>query len=360
MSAATAVSSVSASSVPAAASTAWREVVPEGEDARFLRHAEKLREIQQASSRKAGAGRALHRKGTLGAQASFEILPDLPAELRVGLFAAPATYAAYVRFSNGSPVHQADRKPDVRGLAVKLVGVPGKKLIPGLEDASTQDFLAIQTPMTPFSHADDFVAAVWAARQPLLALPRFIGAFGLGRALVLGKKFAASIGGPIATLAQKRFFSALPIRYGSYAAKYAFLPTPTDGAAATAALGNDRDCFGKDLGARLARGPLTYDFAVQLFRDERRTPIEDGSVEWLESDAPFVRVGRLVIPQQDVTTGRGQQVTALVEKLSFDPWHALEAHRPLGNMMRARSHAYRLSTQDRKAAPEPDGSERFA
>jgi hypothetical protein len=46
-------------------------------------------------------------------------------------------------------------------------------------------------------------------------------------------------------------------------------------------------------------------------------------------------------------------VAALVESLSFDPWHALECFRPLGHMMRARNHAYRVSTQARNAAPEP-------
>jgi hypothetical protein len=53
-------------------------------------------------------------------------------------------------------------------------------------------------------------------------------------------------------------------------------------------------------------------------------------------------------------------VSEYVAALSFDPWHALEEHRPLGNVMRARNHAYRLSTQERSAAPEPDGSETFA
>jgi hypothetical protein len=48
-----------------------------------------------------------------------------------------------------------------------------------------------------------------------------------------------------------------------------------------------------------------------------------------------------------------------VETLSFDPWHALVEHRPLGDIMRARNVAYRVSTQARKADAEPDGSERF-
>ena len=53
----------------------------------------------------------------------------------------------------------------------------------------------------------------------------------------------------------------------------------------------------------------------------------------------------------------GRRVAELCEGFSFDPWHATADFRPLGNMMRARSHAYRLSTQERRASPEPDGTE---
>jgi hypothetical protein len=66
-----------------------------------------------------------------------------------------------------------------------------------------------------------------------------------------------------------------------------------------------------------------------------------------------------VIERQDVASERGRSIASFVEKLSFDPWHALVEHRPLGAMMRARNHAYRLSTAERGAAPEPDGSETF-
>ena len=70
-------------------------------------------------------------------------------------------------------------------------------------------------------------------------------------------------------------------------------------------------------------------------------------------------MAKLTLPKQDVASPRGKKVAELIEKLSFDPWHALEDHRPLGNMMRARNHAYRESTQERGAAPEPDGTETF-
>src|SRR5262245_14388837 len=114
--------------------------------------------------------------------------------------------------------------------------------------------------------------------------------------------------------------------------------------------------FASDLADRLARGPLAYDFGVQLFRDEASTPIEDASVEWSEAVASFVTVGRLTIPRQEVRSPRGQQVNECVETLSFAPGHALVEHRPLDDMMPARNVAYRVSTQARKAAAEPNGS----
>src|SRR5207247_10918141 len=106
--------------------TDWKEIVPEDEAARFERYAEEIRELQRARAREGKASRALHAKGQAGVLADFTVLPDLPEHARVGLFAAPASYRAYVRFSNGAGFRQSDAKPDVRGVAIKVVGVPGK------------------------------------------------------------------------------------------------------------------------------------------------------------------------------------------------------------------------------------------
>jgi len=35
------------------------------------------------------------------------------------------------------------------------------------------------------------------------------------------------------------------------------------------------------------------------------------------------------------------------DRISFDPWHALEAHRPLGGIQRARRIAYRTLAKER-------------
>jgi len=340
--------------------TDWKEIVLPDEDARLLRHAEALRDIQRRSAARTGkVQRALHAKANAGLLAELTVLPNLAEYARVGLFAAPATYRAYVRFSNGSGQVQHDEKPDVRGVAVKVLGVPGKKIIPGLEDATTQDFLLIKSAATPFRNADEFVALVCATERPALAIPRLIAALGVRRAFSLVKKLAGGLGGKVASLATLPYYSALPIKYGPYACHYALAPQDRAGpsGAPYATSPASRQHLGEELAERLRRGPVTYDFRVQFYVDDRRTPIEDASVEWLETDAPFLTVARLTLLQQDTSSSRGRRVADLCEGLSFDPWHTTADFRPLGNMMRARSHAYRLSTQERGALPEPDGTE---
>jgi hypothetical protein len=319
-------------------STTWKESPGADEDARFERYAQRFVALQQRNRAEGRAGRALHHKGHGIYEAKLEIFGDLPEHARHGLFARPATYEALVRYSNGSGKIQVDKVADVRGIAVKVLGVAGDKV---LGDAPTQDLLAILSSSTPFRTADEFVAVVWATRSPPLALFRLVGSLGL-RAFPLVRKLVAGLKQPPASLATKRFFSAVPIQCGPYAVRFAFTPVATDG--------DLSGSYAEDLAARLARGPVAYELALQFFVDEAHTPIEDASVDW---DSPYVPVGKLVISQQDAASERGKKLAERGEALAFDPWHALVAHRPLGGMMRARKHAYFASTQGRGATPEP-------
>jgi catalase len=108
-------------------STTWKEDIAPGEDARLERLAEILRDIQRARAERRGkpAERALHAKGNAGLEAELRIADQVPAEMRVGIFAGAGTYRAYVRYSNGAGGRQPDAKGDVRGIAVKILGVPG-------------------------------------------------------------------------------------------------------------------------------------------------------------------------------------------------------------------------------------------
>ncbi|HEY0132487.1 MAG TPA: catalase family protein [Nannocystis sp.] len=336
--------------------TDWAETIPPGEDAALLRLAEILAALQARRARKGRLGRALHFKGHGGVRAEVRTRDGLPAPYAVGIFAGAATYPAYVRFSNATGKPQPDRLGDVRGFALKIVGVPGKKLIPGMEDATTQDFLLIRTPVTPFRSAEEFVRMIQVVDNPLMLFAA-MARLGVGRVLTIARQAAASMKSPTTTLATPRFYSALPIRWGEHAGRVSLTPVPplderTHG-------DGGPDALRGDLAARLKAGPIAFTLAVQLYVDPQRTPIEDGSVDWSEDDSPYVPVADVVLPQQDLTDDRGRELDAYVEQLSFDPWHAPVEFRPLGNLMRARNHAYRLSTTARKAGPEPDGSETF-
>lgn len=337
------------------ASTRWRETKSDDEDARFERHAALLVGIGRDAAGSGAQARALHAKVHVGARATLIVPDDVPERARHGLFARPGRYPAWVRWSNGAPRRQSDKAPDARGIAVKVGGVPGRKIIPGLEDATTQDFLAIRTPVTPFRTADEFVAFMAAARTPALLPIRLVFALGPVRAFTVLRALLASVKQPITSMATIPFFSAAAIQCGPHAVRYAFVPT--GGTPAPAEPPGERDHFATDLRNRLREGGLEYDLRLQFFVDEATTPIEDHSRGWAEPDAPPVTVARLSIPQQDPQDEDGKRLAERIEAFSFDPWHALVEHRPIGNFMRARNFAYRASTQARGAAPEPDDAE---
>jgi hypothetical protein len=333
-------------------STDWKEQIAPNEDARLERLAEELREVQRKNAQNGKTARGLHAKANLGVEATFEVKSGLPAHAAQGLFATPKKYGALVRFSNGSGRSQSDRTGDVRGIAIKVIGVDGKKIIPGLEDKKTQDFLLIHFPSQPFRDAGEFVSLVVAASgNQLLLLPRLAGRIGFGRAFGLVRTMLGALGKPFPTFAGRRMYSVLPVKMGDYAARLTLVPVG-EPAAMPAPQGNDS--LGDDLKRRLAAGALEWDLCAQFFVDEKSTPIEDATVEWSEAAAPLVPLARLTIAKHDPASDRAKKIQETIETLSFDPWHALVEHRPLGHLMRARNHAYRLSTIERKAAPEPD------
>lgn len=325
----------------------WQEKIAPGEEELFERLARTLVEGRT------GEGRTLHRYAQVGLEGRFIVSASVPATHAQGLFAKPATYECYVRFSSGAGRAQPDRVPDVRGIAVKVVGVPGDKVIAPLAAAQTQDFLAILTNTFAIPDAETFVGIVGAARKgPLSVLGYLIGRVGFFRALRLAGALGKAQDKGRVSLAERTFFVPLPIRWGDSAAKVRFRPAVVASTPATIPSGEHG--LTEALRARVRSAPLTFVVEAQLFVDEVRTPIEDGSVEWLESVSPFVEVARIELPAQDTESARGKKLAETCEAMSFDPWHALVEHRPLGSIMRARNAAYRVSTTARNAMSELD------
>jgi hypothetical protein len=74
------------------------------------------------------------------AHGTFVVRPDLPDDLRVGVFAQRPEYPAWVRFSGDIQPGRPDLK-GTAGVGIKLFGVAGAKLLEPDQDATTHDFL---------------------------------------------------------------------------------------------------------------------------------------------------------------------------------------------------------------------------
>ena len=76
-------------------------------------------------------------------------------------------------------------------------------------------------------------------------------------------------------------------------------------------------------------------------------PVEDAGVQWDEAVAPQRAISTLTILPQDARSPKRRVYGDDV--LSFSPWNGVEAHRPLGSIMRVRKPAYERSTAFRHA-----------
>ncbi len=134
------------------------------EDAEFAAIGKLVNRFQDHSKKESGAKkleRAFHAKSHACVLGSLAIDPaEMPAAARVGLFAEAATYSTWARFSNGVGERQSDRKLDLRGFALKIMGVKGPRIVttPGDEAATTQDFLMGNHDVAPASDARHMMA----------------------------------------------------------------------------------------------------------------------------------------------------------------------------------------------------------
>jgi hypothetical protein len=266
----------------------------------------------------------------------FTVEADLPRELRVGLFKTPASHDCWVRFSNSSGTPQSDAKPDARGVAIKLMAPGGKGT--ATDKSLGQDFILLSAPTMPLGTVALFRDAVHYAIEssPLLLAGKLLLTGHPG--VVLG--LAALRIKPTSPL-DIRYWSTTPYRFGKdQAVKYSLVPTSAHRTRRQAKPGEHY--LSEAMQAHLSRYVATFDFCVQLHRDDM--PIEDAAVRWDERRSPFVKVATLEIPRQKFRTPARQ---ALAEILSFSPGHAKAAHAPLGGLNRARVKIYKALSQFR-------------
>ncbi|ATL26549.1 peroxidase family protein [Streptomyces formicae] len=318
---------------------------PEAERLLFERLAQELMKVQEKNRRGAGAatpGRAFHEKAALGVEnARLRFHDELPDALRQGFAQPGAEYAATVRLSNASGIRQADGAPDLRGAAVRVT----------VSARESHDLLATNHPVSHARDAREFVAFAKAMAGATTPLRKAVGllvklplAVGLSTAARMRRNVRAAARHTVESLAGETYWSRGAILWGE-AGPVRYLLRPT-GSATTAKAGSGRrdpQYLRRELETRLARQDVAFELCVQRYADAVRTPVEDGSVEWLESVAPALPVATLTVPSQDLDTAEARAAGGRVEVIGFNPWYTTDDFRPLGNLNRARKAAYEAS-----------------
>jgi hypothetical protein len=287
-----------------------------------------LHMIEAQVRAQAQGGRALrdaHPKMHGCAQARFEVLDGLPADLRKGLFATPHSYAAWVRFSNGSGTPQADAAGDGRGMAIKLMGVADSR-------SGTQDVVMINAPAFFVRNALDYVDFQAAGPNPLRF---FFPGWNPFRFRLHELSMARAIlGRVVSNPLDLQYWTMTPLLFGDIPCKISARPVA---APATFSNRTGPDFLRLNLAKTLAQGERVFEICVQRQIDPKAMPVEDPTIVWPEDRAPFVPVARLTLSRQDLDT---PERNAFGEALSFTPWHGLDAHRPLGGINRVRRVVY--------------------
>jgi hypothetical protein len=278
-------------------------------------------------------------------RAVFEV-PEAQASLRYGVFAHPGSYQAWVRFSNGTVPSLADTEKDARGMAIKLMGVEGPQLLDPRLAGNTQDFVMINSPNFFVRRLDDYAEL---ERQSAKNTP-FRYFFGDGslnpfrwklRELYLGlhtRKPAPS--SPLSD----QYYSMSAYRLGPQTVKFSARACENVPAGQ---VDRSNPNFLRDAMQQVLRyQDACFQFMVQVRDEDARMPVEDATVRWSEKDSPFVPVARLYIPRQVFDTP-GQN--EMCENLSYNPWHGLTDHQPLGKINEMRRELYLATAAFRRA-----------
>lgn len=327
------------------AGTDWRERIEPDEAERYEQAGRRFAQMQAIKSVRYGAGRALHRKPLAALGGRLVVGQGLPQWAAQGLFARPGEHEVWIRLSNGGFDHARDRIPDIRGFALKVFGVDGPSAL-GNGPARSQDFTLINQEAFAFSGSQEFIDFALAASKGhgalLMHVVRRYGLLALPGRL---RDMARTVGRPFSGFATEAFHSALPMANGPYAVRVRLVPDAANGSAWPEA---SRD-WGADVATRLAQRDLHWDLQLQPWVNEATTPIEDAAVVW---PTPYLTVARLSVPRQDVNSEECQRLARRIEQGVIDPWQALAAHRPLGDVQRARRHVYHVSQKGRQADAE--------
>ena len=318
------------------------------------------------------AVRAVHAKAHGILQGTLTVAAGLPPELAQGMFATPGEHEVYMRLSTNAGDILPDAISLARGLAMKVLDVKGDRL-PGAE-GQTQNFVMVNGPVFPAKTAEKFLGnlkLLAGTTDRLEGTKKVVstvlrGVVSALEAVGIDSPALQSLGGgPNIDPLGETYYSVTPFRYGDYVAKFAVFPV-SPGLTALTKKKIDGweapDIIRQTVQREMQTIEGVWELRVQLCRDLGKQPIEDPTVEWKEDDSPFQTVATIRAGRQD--SWDGEQVQKVDEEMRFSPWIGLAAHRPLGNINRARKAPYEHSAGyrarfNRCPINEPSGTEAF-
>ncbi|KAF9109667.1 hypothetical protein BGX27_007359 [Mortierella sp. AM989] len=290
---------------------------------------------RQYEGQPGAARRDVHAKATGFLKAQFKVHEEIPAQFAKGIFIPGKSYEAILRLSNASGnAHEQDNHDDGRGFALKLLNVPGPKILESDKDATTQDFVFINHPIFFANNSQRYLEVVSKNSSDSL-LQKLTIPFSLGlKGTLIAKKLSS---GKIANPLQIQYFSAVPYQLGvgegRLAVKYSVKPVSTKHDPMPH--NPDHDYLHQAVKSTLAEGEVQFKFLVQPRVNQM--DVEDSMTEWSQEESPFQELATITIPKQDVDS---EEFSKLVERLSFNPWHSLAEHKPLGSINRTRKIVY--------------------
>lgn len=323
---------------------------------------ETLLKIAKTMQEHTGHGmRSVHAKSFGLLRGTLEVLPNLPPHYAQGVFSEPKTYDIVARLSTPPAEELDDRVSLPRGLSLKIIGVEGDRL-PGSEGDATQDFLMVNGPAFNAPDAKHFLSSLKqlaattdkaeGGKRVLSAVLRGVTA-ALGAVGIESPKLVSMGGHQQTQPLGETFFTQVPQRYGDFIAKLSLAPISPSLTSLTDQplpddLADDPDGLRKASNHFFASNDGEWELRVQLNTDLETMPIEDATVQWPEEHSPYIAVARLRIGRQ--TAWSEERSVVVDDRMAFDPWHGIEAHRPLGGVMRARKAVYPSSAEFRGTA----------
>jgi hypothetical protein len=308
------------------------------------------------SPRTEGTGRAVrgaHAKSFGVVKAEVEILNGVPAEYAQGIYAKPGRHGALIRFSSTSGHLGTDAQlgPGL-GFAIKIFDVDGPKLVDDEPDSSTFDLVLKNSPVFISNTAKHYLYI----QEIVNDLPHYLARGKAGFQELLTNvltgngtleqpdwawdEVLAFVRGatqtPVRNPLLTTYWSMGAVRHGDYIAKIRV--APARGSATHVTHGDldltaGPDVFHPTLVDELQAQAFNFDLQVQLCTDLSAMPVNDLTVEWSEKLSPFVTVGRVHLPRQDISEPENFEKG---DALAFNQWRVTSDHRPLGEIMNVR------------------------